>query len=47
MRIRWKTLLTQTLIWLLAEILLDPVGLDTLTDYSEFVFARNALAHLS
>jgi hypothetical protein len=47
MRIRWKTLLTQALIWLLAEILLNAMGLDTLADYSEFVFAQNAIAHLS
>ena len=47
MEIRWKTLLTKTLIWLAAEIILNSIGLDTLADYSEFVFEPNASAHLS
>ena len=47
MEIRWKTLLTKTLIWLAAEIILNCVGVDTLADYSEFVFDKNAIAHLS
>ncbi len=47
MQIKWKTLLTKTFIWLVAEILLNSIGLDTLADYSEFVFDKNALVHLS
>ena len=47
MQIRWKKLLSKTLIWLVAEILLNSIGLDTLADYSEFVFDKNALVHLS
>ena len=47
MHIRWKTLFTKTLIWLVAEILLNSIGLDTLADYSEFVFDKNAIVHLS
>ena len=46
MQIRWKTLLTKTLIWLLAEILFNSIGLDTLADYSEFVFDNKTLVHL-
>ena len=47
MEIRWKTLLTKSLIWLVAEIALNSLGLDTLADYSEFVFDKNAIVHLS
>ena len=47
MEIRWKRLLTKALIWLAAEILLNTIGLDTLADYSEFVFEQNAIAHFS
>ena len=47
MKIRWKTLLIKTLIWLVAEILLSFIGMDNLADYSEFVFDRNAIVHIS
>ena len=47
MEIRWKTLLTKSLIWLVAEIALNSLGLDTLADYSEFVFDKNEIVHLS
>lgn len=45
MRIKWKALLTKTVIWLLAEILLNIMGLDTLADYSEFVFDKNVMVY--
>ena len=41
MRVYWKKLLTKTLVWFVAEILLTFLGLDNLADYSEFIFARN------
>ncbi len=44
MEIRWKRLLTKALIWLAAEIVLNTIGLDTLADYSEFVFEPNKIA---
>ena len=47
MKVRWRTLLTKTIIWLVAEILLNSIGIDTLADYSEFVFDKNAIAHFS
>ena len=47
MEIRWKRLLTKALIWLAAEIVFNTIGLDTLADYSEFVFESPALAHFS
>ena len=47
MDIRWKTLFTRTLIWLAAEVVLNSMGLDTLADYSEFVFDLNTISHLN
>ena len=41
MKIRWKKLLTSSLVWLTAEICFNCLGLDTIADYSEFVFDRN------
>ena len=32
MHIRWQKLLTNTLIWLIAEIILTSLGIDTLAD---------------
>ncbi len=43
MEIRWKKLLTNSLVWITAEILLNCLGLDTIADYSEFVFDRNVI----
>ena len=47
MKVRWKTLFTKTLIWLAAEIVLNSMGLDTLADYSEFLFEPNVIVHLA
>ena len=47
MQIRWKTLLTKTFIWLVAEIVFNSIGLDTFADYSEFVLDKHTLVHLS
>ena len=46
MSIRWKRLFTHALIWLATEIILNSLGIDTLADYSEFVFAQKAYTHL-
>lgn len=35
---------TKVIIWLVAEIVLNFVGLDDLTDYSEFVFEKHSQA---
>jgi hypothetical protein len=37
---RWKKLLIRVSLWLVTEISLNCLGLDTLADYSEFVFER-------
>ena len=46
MEVKWKKLFTKTVIWLAAEIILNSLGLDTLADYSEFVFDKNAPSSL-
>ena len=46
MQIRWKTLLAKTLIWLAAEIALNSIVLDILTDHSKLVFDRSESVHL-
>ncbi|MCG5058404.1 MAG: hypothetical protein WAN66_28355 [Limnoraphis robusta] len=43
MQVRWKKFFAKTLIWLLAELLLNFIGLDDLADYSEFIFERNVI----
>lgn len=35
-------LLLKIVIWLVAEILLNLLGIDDLADYSEFVFEKNS-----
>ena len=35
--IRWKKLLFDMSIWLVAEIILNIIGIDDLADYSEFL----------
>jgi hypothetical protein len=37
MRIKWKTFITQVAVWILLEILLNLLGLDSLADYGEFL----------
>ncbi len=44
--IRWQKLLQKTLIWLAAEIILNSLGVDTLADYSEFVFTTKPITQI-
>lgn len=39
-----KSPLIQVVTWLVAEVLLSFVGLDTLADYGEFVFSKTPIA---
>ena len=39
--VRWKKLIFRVSVWLTLELFFDRVGLDTIADYSEFVFERN------
>jgi hypothetical protein len=36
----WKRILISTTIYLMTEILFNLAGLDTIADYSEFIFAH-------
>ncbi|AFY78678.1 MAG: hypothetical protein IGR93_00510 [Hydrococcus sp. C42_A2020_068] len=40
----WRNLLLKTAGWLIAETILNLVGLDNLADYSEFILARHSSA---
>ena len=44
MKVKWKTLLFRVSVWVTVEISLNLLGLDSLADYSEFVFERNQIA---
>ena len=37
---KWSQLIIKLTVWLLIELLLNVVGLDTLADYSEYVFIK-------
>ena len=39
--VRWQKLIFRASVWLILELFFDRVGLDTIADYSEFVFERN------
>lgn len=41
MNVQWKKLVAKTVLWLAAEILFNPLNLDTIADHSEFVFECN------
>lgn len=36
MRVRWKRLLLQSILWLSAEVILTSIGMDDLADYGEY-----------
>jgi hypothetical protein len=46
MQIKWKILIVKITIWLAAEICLNFLGLDSLADYSEFIFQRDVVVFL-
>jgi hypothetical protein len=37
MQVKWKTLITQVLVWMVLEFILNLLGLDQLANYSEFL----------
>ncbi len=43
MNVRWKKLLIQSSLWLVAEIWFNFLEIDDLVDYGEFIFARNEI----
>ena len=47
MRGLWLKIIAKLMFWLLAEIVLNFIGVDDLADYSEFVFDKKLMVHLS
>ena len=47
MNLQWHKLLFKLTIWLVAEIVLNLVGLDDMADYSEFIFGHGNTATAS
>jgi hypothetical protein len=45
MKTGWKTVAFKVITWLVVEIILNAVGLDTLADYSEFVFEQEVMVN--
>ena len=43
MQTQWKKVLTKTIVWIIAEVCLNSLGLDNLADYSEFIFEREVI----
>lgn len=41
MKINWNKLIVNLTVWLVAEITLNAMGLDTLADYGEFLFGKH------
>lgn len=46
MTVRWRQLLVSLSLWLMAELMLNLVGIDDLVDYSEYLFERHAIVFL-
>lgn len=43
MDVKWKKLVLRVGVWLTLELFFNSVGLDTIADYSEFIFERNLI----
>ncbi len=39
-QVKWKKLLSYTVMWLVTEIILNCLGLDNLADYSEYIYSK-------
>ena len=43
MQVKWRKLIANILIWAIAEIALNFIGLDTLADYGEYILDRHQI----
>jgi hypothetical protein len=43
MKIKWKKLVFKVGIWIALEFFFSYVGVDTIADYSEYIFDRNII----
>jgi hypothetical protein len=41
MKIQWKNVLLKIILWLVTEMLLNLLGLDSIADYGEFISGRH------
>ncbi|GAB4241947.1 MAG: hypothetical protein Kow0049_30950 [Stanieria sp.] len=46
-QIYWQKLLIKIFFWLVAEIILNLIGIDNLADYSEFIFAPKTMIQIN
>ncbi len=46
MKVKWRKLIANILIWAIAEVALNFIGLDTLADYSEFIQDRHKIVYI-
>ncbi len=46
MKVKWRKLIANILIWAIAEVALNFIGLDTLADYGEFVFDQHKVVQI-
>jgi hypothetical protein len=44
MWMKWKTPIAKVAVWILLELILNLLGLDTLADYSEFLFHTRSIS---
>lgn len=44
MEIKWKKLIFRVSVWLILEIFFNQIGIDTIADYSEFIFEKDPKA---
>lgn len=47
MHIKWRKLVFRVGVWLTLELFFDRVGLDTIADYSEYIFEREFITLVS
>lgn len=47
MKIKWKQLVFKIGVWIALEVFFSYVGVDTIADYSEYIFDRSMIASIS
>lgn len=41
MKVQWQKMVVKITVWVVAEIILNLIGLDNVADYTEFVFEQD------
>lgn len=47
MEINWNKLIINLTVWAISEIALNLIGLDTLADYSEFLYGKHQIVNVT